>query len=423
MTDLDVRMKRLIDPAFFLTREYHALLTYLREHEPVCWFDPWPDRGAWAVTRYADIKSVKERSEVFSNEIAGNIIPADPDAHKHNRAEQGFGVVIGFADGQRHKDLRGVFARYFSGPQVLKHERTCQAIVDDILADVARQPVFDFVMDAATHLPARLICQMLGVPEEDWPLVTKYVNAFACYNDPEYQLGSSTAETFRIAVDNSFNIIAALVQQRRSDPKDDLCSLAVKSTIAGEPLTDLEASWGCWGVLIGGFETSRNIVSGGLLALIQNPSELQKLRDDPKLIQSAVDEILRWTTPGSVTIRVAREDAMVGDKLVRAGDWLLMFLDSANRDGSVFEDPFTFDVTRRPNPYLSFGAGVHNCLGRMLAMLEARIMLTSVLERTRGMEIAGPLEFTASTVAKGIKRMPVRFTWREDAMTQGAELV
>lgn len=424
MKDLKEQMKRLVDPTFHLTQEYRDLLAYLRDNDPVCWMDPWPDRGVWAVTRHEDIKSVYERPEYFSNEVAGNIIPADPNFHKTDRDKQGFGLMIANTDVPRHKDMRAVFSRYFSGPQVLKHEEACQAIVDNILDDVAKMPVFDFVMDAATHLPARLICQILGVPEEDWPLVTKYVNSFACYTDPEFQLGSSPAETFRIAMDWTFDYVAGLIEKRRVDPGDDLCSIVVNSTIAGEPLTDLEAVWGCWAILAGGFETSRNVIAGGLLALIQNPSEMQKLRDDPKLMQPAIDEMLRWTTPGSVSLRVARKDAIVGGQQVRTGEWLLLFLDSANRDDRVFDDPFTFDITRKPNRYLSFGAGVHNCIGRMLVLLETRVMLASVLERTTDIEIAGPLEFTASTVAKGVKRMPVRVTWKEDAKsTSDAELV
>jgi cytochrome P450 len=161
-------------------------------------------------------------------------------------------------------------------------------------------------------------------------------------------------------------------------------------------------------LLAAGFETSRNIMSGGLLALIEHPDQQMMLRADTSLLQGAVEEMVRWTTPATALLRVATACTDLGGQAIKPDDWVVMFLDSANRDEAVFSDPYRFDIQRRPNPYLSFGHGIHNCIGRMLALLEARVMIRTVLARFEGVSIAGPLEWSASSIAKGIKRMPVR---------------
>ena len=165
---------RLADPAFFLTPEFTALMGDMRLNAPVHWCQAWPERGFWAVTRHADMKSVLEQPLLFSNEAAGNIIPADPNFHRHDREAQGFGVMPTNTDPPRHGELRRVFARHFSGPQVAKHQALCQAVVDEILDELGSRTRFDFVMEVAAHLPARLICRLLGVQRADWPMITRY---------------------------------------------------------------------------------------------------------------------------------------------------------------------------------------------------------------------------------------------------------
>lgn len=412
-TNMEPLLARLADPAFFLTEDFRALLRHLREHDPICWAQPWDDRGCWVVTRHADLKAIYDQPLLFSNEAAGNIIPADPNFHSANREAQGFGAVIANTDPPRHAELRRVFARYFSGPQIAKLEEQCQDVTDEILSEVLDRPEVDFVMDVATHLPARLICQMLGVPRHDWPEMTRYVNSFACFSDPDYQLGASPAETFQLSMAWTFEYIAGLVAQRRQDPRDDLCSVAATAQIDGEPISDRDAAWGAWQLLAAGFETSRNVISGGLFALIQHPDQAEMLKQEPKLLQTAVDEMMRWTLPTTANLRVATADAEVAGQAIRKGDWLFLMIESANRDERVFDDPYRFDITRRLNPHLTFGHGVHNCIGRMLAMLEVKVMLRTILERSDGIELVGEPEYSGSTIAKGLKRLPVRIGWRE----------
>jgi cytochrome P450 len=264
-------------------------------------------------------------------------------------------------------------------------------------------------------LPARLICRLLGVPAEDWPYITRYANSFASFADPALQLGETPADTFRIAKDKTFAYVEELVRRRRSAPEDDLASMAAGAEVDGAPLGHREAAWIAWSLLAAGFETSRNIMSGGLLALIEHPDQAALLRADPDLIPRAVDEMVRWTCPASALLRVATADTVLGGQPIGADDWVVMFLDSANRDEAVFTEPDRFDILRRPNLYLSFGNGIHNCIGRMLALLEAKVMTRTIIDRFDEMSVAGPLEWSASTIAKGVKRMPVRVHRRPGA--------
>lgn len=400
--------RRLADPAFFLTQDFHSLLRTLRRHAPVHWCQPWPQRGFWAVTRQVDMKTIADQPMLYSNEIAGNIIPADPEAFRHYREEQGYGAVLSNVDPPRHTALRGVYSRFFLGPRIAKHENLCQSLTDQILDELDGRDEFDFVMDVAAHLPARLICRLLGVPAEDWPYLTRYANSFASFSDPALQLGATPADTFRIAKDKTFAYVEELVDRRRGTPEDDLASMAAAAEVEGAPLGRRDAAWIAWSLLAAGFETSRNIMSGGVLALIQHPDQEKLLRADPNLLQGAVDEMVRWTTPATGLLRVATADTELGGQAIAAHDWLVMFLDSANMDEAVFSRPDRFDIRRRPNPYLSFGHGIHNCIGRMLALLEARVMIRTMIARFDSVSIAGPLEWSASSIAKGVKRLPVR---------------
>lgn len=405
---IDALAARLADPAFFLEPDFAALLAHLRAEESVRWCQPWPQRGFWAVTRHADIKWALEQPHLLSSEAAGNIIPADPDLHRGDRDAMGFGVMLTNTDPPHHSTLRRIFSRFFSGPQVARLEGHCQQIVDGILAELDGRDSFDFVGDVAAPLPARLICQLLGVPREDWPFIFQYANSFASFADPALQLGATPGETFMIAMRTTFDYVAELVDRRRTDPRDDLCSMAALSEVS-----PAEAAWNAWAVLAAGFETSRNAISGGLLALIEHPEQAAMLRADRRLWLPAVEEMFRWSNPATAILRVACEDIEIAGQPIARGDWVVLFIESANRDERVFDDPFRFDIQRRRNPHMSFGFGIHNCIGRMLAGLEVRVMIRTMLDRTDRIELAGPLERGASTIAKGLTRMPVKVAWAE----------
>ena len=216
-------------------------------------------------------------------------------------------------------------------------------------------------------------------------------------------------------MDAMFGYVSSLVETRRAAPEDDLASVAACAMLGDAPMPQTEAAWGCFSLLAAGFETSRNVIAGGLLALLEHPEQMARLQHEPGLLQSAVDEMIRWTMPATALLRVATADTAIGAQAVAAGDWVVSIIESANRDESMFADPFRFNIARKPNPYLSFGHGIHNCIGRMLAMLEVKVMIQTMLARCASIELDGTLAYSASTIAKGVKHMPVRVTWRDAA--------
>ena len=201
-------------------------------------------------------------------------------------------------------------------------------------------------------------------------------------------------------------------EKRRAEPRDDMVSVLANATIDGQPMPTLELLSYYLLLVVAGNETTRNAASGGLLALIENPGELAKLRSDPSLVESAVEEIVRWTAPVIQFCRTAVEDVEIRGKRIRAGDALCLFYPSANRDEDVFEDPDVFRVDRRPNPHLGFGIGEHFCLGANLARLELRAIFRELAERLEEVELAGPYERMRSSFLGGVKRMPIRYRLR-----------
>jgi cytochrome P450 len=257
-----------------------------------------------------------------------------------------------------------------------------------------------------------VILELLGVPRDDWPLVFDWTNQSIAPGEPEYRRGASVIETAERARLALFDYFGRYVAERRENPREDLVSVLAKSEIEGQPISDFEILSYCFLLAVAGNETTRNATSGGLLALIENPRELARLRDDPSRLPSAVDEVLRWTSPLIHFCRTAGEDTELRGQTIPKGGLLVLFYPSANRDEEVFGEPFRFDVARAPNEHLAFGVGEHFCLGANLARAELAAIFAEVLRRLEGIELAGPVERVRSTFVGGIKRMPIRFRVR-----------
>jgi cytochrome P450 len=251
--------------------------------------------------------------------------------------------------------------------------------------------------------------ELLGVPRHDWEQIFHWSNEAIAPGDAEYRRGGTSSETAERAQRAFFDYFAGYVAERRRHPRADLVSILSAAEIDGRSVADHEILSYCFLLAVAGNETTRNATSGGLLALIENPAELARLRDDPSLIPTAVEEVLRWTSPVVHFCRTAVEDVEIRGRTVRAGDLLVLFYPSANRDEEVFEEPFRFDVGRTPNDHYAFGIGEHFCLGANLARTELEVMLGECLRRFADVELAGPIERQRSSLVGGIKRMPVRF--------------
>jgi len=391
----------------------HEAWTRLRRESPVRRFEIDGFDPFWAITRYDDIARVSRQPRKFLNRPRLTFFSKRFPV----RAPEEFARSILNMDPPEHAKYRGLVNRRFT-PHALSFlathvEEMSAAIVGDAAArlvdEVSEAGTCDFVTEVAARLPLGVILQLLGVPREDWQLVFDWTNQSIAPGEPEYRGGTGVMETAERARLALFDYFGRYVAERRREQRDDLVSVLAKARIDGQPVEDFEILSYCFLLAVAGNETTRNAISGGVLALIENPAELRRLQEDPSLLDSAVEEVLRWTSPVIHFCRTATEDAEVGGETIRQGDLLVLFYPSANRDEEVFADPFRFDVARSPNEHLAFGIGEHFCLGANLARIELRAILAEVLRRFDDLALAGPVERVRSMLVGGIKRMPVRF--------------
>jgi cytochrome P450 len=399
----------LTDPGFFVENDPHPIWKQLRKEDPIHW-----TRGAvspfWSITRYDDIVTVFSEPILFSS-TRGLIVPSSPEMEQLTPEMMGAGEMMIMTDPPLHGAMRRAFNRLFLPRPVGKYESPGQLLVAEILDEAMGDGKCDFVVDVAARLPMAFICEIMGVPRKDWADVFKWGNMSIGFEDAEYQTESaSPMETRQEAVKNLGAYCAELAMQRRGGDGEDLLSVLGNAEVNGQKLTELQLFHNGWLYIIGGLETTRNAISGGLLALIDHPEEHTRLLNNPALMPTAIEEILRWTSPVTHIARVATRDTAVGGTKIRENERIALWIPSANRDGSIFDDPYRFDLARRPNEHIAFGKGEHFCAGAHLARLELRLMLADLLNRIEHIELAGKVERLKSNLIAGIKHMPVRFT-------------
>ena len=385
----------LVDGRTYAARDFHDALRWMRVHEPV-YHDAAND--LWAVTRHADIMSVSKRSDVFRN-AQGYRPDAAPVPH-----------MIAM-DRPAHMVRRNLVNRGFTPRRVAGYEARVREICTWILDDVAERGECEFVFDVAARLPLILIGDMLGVAPEDHDRLLRWSDDLMrglVSEDPE-----KLSAQARAGLEYREYCLRVVADQRARPPADDLMSVLVHAEIDGERLDDDSLFFESLLILIGGDETTRHVISGGLYALLQHPEQLRALREDPTGIPRAVEEMLRWVSPIQNMMRTSSEDVPLGGHRFRAGDRLLLMYPSGNRDESVFADPFRFDVTRDPNPHVAFGGrGAHHCLGSSLARLELRVMFEELLRRFPDLALAtsDPPPLRPANFVVGIEALPVHFS-------------
>jgi len=411
MDDLD---HQLTDPGFFATGDSHALLRRLRAEDPVHWTEGALSRGFWSVTKYADVLAVAIDPRTFSSQRGGIVLPSSPEMEQITPQAMGCGESMIMTDPARHIVMRKAFNRMFLPRAVAVHEASGRALVADILGAVLPRGECDLVVDLAVKLPMAFICEMMGIPRPDWHTMFTWGNMASGAEDPEFQVGSAL-DTRREANSNIFRYCAQMALERRGGDSDDLLSIIGNAAPDGRKLNWRELGHNGGLFVLGGLETTRNAISGGVLALIENPEQMRRLQSNPSLMSTACEEILRWTSPITQLMRVAARDVELRGKKIREGDRVVMWHASANRDEEVFTDADRFDVGRSPNEHLAFGRGEHFCIGAHLARLELRLMLEAVLREMPDIGLAGAVERLRSNTVAGIKHMPVRFTPRRAA--------
>jgi cholest-4-en-3-one 26-monooxygenase len=407
----------LTDPDVYRRMEHHALFAQLREEDPVHWTEEPKGPGFWSITKHADLKLINRDAEGFSSEANGvNLIEFDD-------VESGFdmrGKIMLMTDPPKHTRLRLLVNKGFTPRMIGLIEQHLRYRTELIVDEVIERGSCEFVTDLAAELPLQAIAEIMGVPEEDRHLLFDWSNRMVGADDPEYQ--SENPDEATIAAAELYVYAASLGEARREDPRDDVVTKLINAEIDGDRLSQEEFELFCLLLAVAGNETTRNATAHGIVALLEHPDQLEKLRSDPdRYIDGAVEEILRWSTPVLHFRRTAMRDLELRGKQIKAGDKVVMWHISANRDEEVFDDPFRFDIERSPNEHIAFGGGgAHFCLGTNLARMELRLIFREVVTRLDDLRLAGDVERLRSNFIGGIKHIPIEFTPGERKHPAGA---
>jgi methyl-branched lipid omega-hydroxylase len=409
-TPLTVDEINLSDVNFWTRPDRDACFAKLRRERPVAWFEEFDvpgfeamkGPGYWAFTRYADVMQVSRHPDVFISGKGVNIIDTPPEWNEF------FGSMISM-DAPRHTKLRLLVNKAFMPKTVARIEADVRLKARAIVDRIAPLGRCDFVTEVAALLPLQVICEMMGIPESEWHAVFEKTNIILGAGDPEY--GTDPQIIITAAVELS-QLAQDLGRRRLEAPSDDLVSALMHAEVDGQRLTTEELGSFFILLVVAGNETTRNAISHGMKALTDFPAARAALmRDVDRVIPSAAEEIVRWASPVIHFRRTAVVDTEVGGQAIRAGDKVTMWYNSANRDESVFRDPYTFDVLRQPNEHVGFGAGgPHFCLGANLARREIQVMFRELLQRVPDIHVSGDPQMLLSGFIHGIKRMPAEWT-------------
>ncbi len=400
----------LNDPMRFKMMEHHEMFRRLRAEAPIYWQpDELKGGGYWNVVKHEDLIEVNRDTATYSSEIGGTMmmsgqypIGEDPDMPFDTR-----GVLMLDMDPPKHTRYRLLVNKGFTPRMIGLIEQALQYRAQSIVDEVIEQGECDFVEDIAAELPLQAIAEIMGVPQEDRRKLFEWSNRMIGAADPEYA-SSDQGDAFM----ELFAYSNALAAQRRDDPRDDIVTTLLNAEIDGEKLSELEFDMFMMLLAVAGNETTRNATAHAMHAFMTNPDQLALVQSDPdKYFDTAVEEVLRWATPVLHFRRTATADTEIRGRKIKEGDRVVIWHISANRDEEVWADPFTFDITRNPNPHIAFGGGgSHFCLGANLARMELRLILREVVTRMPDMHMTGEPQRLLSNFIGGIKHLPVAWT-------------
>ncbi|MGW2121025.1 cytochrome P450 [Streptomyces sp. NPDC001758] len=387
----------LADPLLHARHDLGPLWRRLRAEDPVHWQPEGAHGpGFWVVSGYADVAAVLGDSETFTSE-RGNVLDTLLAG-----GDSAAGKMLAVTDGRPHRTLRSALLKPFS-------PRSLEVVVDSVrrgtrllVAEAVERGTVDFAADVAAHIPLAAICDLLGVPAADRGHIISLTSSALSSAD-----GVPDEEATWSSRNGLLLYFSELAAERRRKPYDDVVGLLVNREIDGRPLTHEEIIFNCYSIIMGGHETTRFAMVGGLHALMERPDQWRALKSGAVPTAPAVEEVLRWTAPALHSGRTATQDVLLGDRFVEEGDIVTVWMASANRDERVFDRPDDFVLSRSPNKHLSFAHGPHFCLGAFLARAELSALLESLRDLVGGMEAAGEPEYVYSNFLSGLSALPV----------------
>jgi cytochrome P450 len=408
---IDEAAKVFTDPSSYADEpRLHAALTHLRAHAPVSLVDCPPYRPFWAITKHADIIEIERANDLFINEPRPLLATAQADDVAREQLAAGMGLrTLIHMDDPQHRVVRAIGADWFrpKAMRALKRrvDELAKIYVDKMMA---AGNTCDFVQEVAVNYPLYVIMSLLGLPESDFPRMLTLTQEMFGGDDAEFRRGTTLDEQLQVLYE-LFGYFNALTAARREHPTEDLASAIANACVDGEPLSDVDTASYYVIIASAGHDTTSATIAGGLQALIDNPDQRKRLRDNLDLMPLATEEMIRWVTPVKEFMRTATADTTVGGVPIAAGEAVYLSYVSGNRDEEVFDNPSRFDVGRDPNKHLAFGHGVHFCLGAALARMEVNSFFTELLPRLTSIELAGQPELIATTFVGGLKHLPIRY--------------
>ena len=404
---MDVAQIDLLDRDRFTEGIPHEWFTWLRANAPVFHHDEPGGDGFWVITRYDDIVAANRDAASFSSaqELGGVVTLEGPMAPLPGTEMAGNMML--FMDPPGHTRYRKLVNRGFTPRMIAALEVHVRELTVGIIDEAMAKGDCDFVVDVAAELPLEVIAELLGVPRDDRHKLFDWSNRMVGSEDPEYQVSEEHVTEAQVEM---FMYAQALAEARRAEPQEDIVTTLLNAEVDGDTLSEMDFNLFFMLLSVAGNETTRNAIAHGMNAFLEHPDQWDLLVADPEArIAGAVEEILRWASPVMFFRRNARRDVTLSGQTIKAGEKISLWYISANRDESVFDDPFRFDITRDPNPHIAFGGGgPHFCLGAQLARLEIRLLFEELAARVPRLEALGEPERLRSNFIGGIKHLPVR---------------
>ena len=394
-------------------KDLHNIFTFMRKNDPVSWVEPDQYRPFWAITKHEDIIEIEKQNELFINDPRTTLmdIPTEDAIKEFTGGSHLLVRSLVHMDNPDHQLYRSLTQKWFAPPNLESLKKDIRNIAKEYVNKmVDHGNECDFAKDVAIFYPLRVIMSILGVPKEDEPRMLRLTQELFGGRDEDMIRDESETSSESNTITDFFEYFTALTEDRRKNPTNDVSSVIANAQINNEQLGHLEAMSYYVIIATAGHDTTSSSTAGGILALIENPEQLSKLKNNPNLMTSAVEETIRWVTPVKNFFRTATQNYDLKDRKIKKDDSILLCYPSGNRDEEIFDDPFEFKVDRSPNRHLAFGHGAHLCLGKYLAKIEMEIFYEELFKKIENIELNGEPEWVKASFVSGLKSLPIRYT-------------